>query len=163
VIAAVGGGLWWWFLPPTPAEVANDYRAVAARTLRLDYTTPDAHVLARQFVARGGVPGAVYDLGTMQYQLVGGRVRTTRGEPRTIAVYRGARGESLICEMYFAAPPPRSPIAHRTHNGIDFAIHQDGDVVMVFWREGAVTCVLASTMDPEALIQLAFTKAGRRP
>jgi hypothetical protein len=33
------------------------------------------------------------------------------------------------------------------------------NLTLVFWQEGAVTCVLASDIDPEELAQLAFAKA----
>ena len=48
------------------------------------------------------------------------------------------------------------------HKGIEFTVYRHGDVIMVFWDEGPVTCVLAAIMDPEALLQLAFAKAQRQ-
>ena len=64
--------------------------------------------------------------------------------------------------MYYAAPPSGSPVDRRTHKGIEFTVYRHGDVIMVFWDEGPVTCVLAAIMDPEALLQLAFAKAQRQ-
>ena len=162
VVVAIGGGWLWWLAPPNPPEIARDYSTVAADARGLDYRTADPHELERRFVAHGGVPGRVYDLGMMQYTLVGGRVLAHRGQPGTLAVYQGPRGERVICEMYFAPPPGATPIDRRTHNGIDFTVYRRGDIVMVFWDEGPVTCVLASTMDAEALLQLAFAKAARQ-
>jgi anti-sigma factor RsiW len=158
---AIGGGLAWWLRAPTPTEVADDYVSIDRHTLPLDLTTSDAGALEREFKRRGGVPTRVYDLGMMQYTLVGGRVHGHRGQPGTLAVYRGPRGELVICEMYFARPPSRAPVERRVHNGIEFFVYRRGDVTMVFWDERVVTCVLASTMDQEAVVQLAFAKAMR--
>jgi hypothetical protein len=61
--------------------------------------------------------------------------------------------------MYYAAPPSGAPTERRTHKGIEFTVYRHGNVVMVFWDEGPVTCVLAAIMDSEAVLQLAFAKA----
>lgn len=159
---AIGGGLFWWLAPPSPAEIAKDYALLAAAELHVDYPTTNPSELERRFAARGGVPGRVYDLGMMQYTLVGGRVHAHRGQPGTLALYHGPRGERVICEMYYAPPPRATPIDRRTHNGIEFTVYRQGDIIMVFWDEGPVTCVLASIMDLEALVQLAFAKAARQ-
>jgi hypothetical protein len=63
--------------------------------------------------------------------------------------------------MYFAPPPSRTPVVRRTYNGVEFTVYQHEEVVMVFWDEGPVTCVLAARMDAEALLSIAFAKAGR--
>lgn len=159
LVVTIGAGLWWWFRPPTPVEIARDYVSLAEGTLRIDAATADPRALERYFTAEGGVPNRVYDLDMMRYRLIGGRVQPHRGQPGTLAVYRGDHGERVICEMYFAAPPSRAPGDRRTHNGIEFTVYRQGDVIMVFWDEGPVTCVLAAIMDPEALLQLAFAKA----
>jgi anti-sigma factor RsiW len=159
LVVTIGAGLWWWFRPPTPVEIAGDYVSLAEDTLRIDAATADPRALERYFTAQGGVPNRVYDLDMMQYTLVGGRVQPHRGQPGTLAVYQGARGERVICEMYYAAPPSAAPVDRRTHKGIEFTVYRHGDVIMVFWDEGPVTCVLAAIMDPEALLQLAFAKA----
>jgi anti-sigma factor RsiW len=162
LVVTIGAGLWWWFRPPTPFEIAGDYVSLAEGTLRLDAATADPRALERYFTDQGGVPNRVYDLDMMRYTLVGGRVQPHRGQPGTLAVYRGARGERVICEMYYAALPSEVPIDRRTHKGIEFTVYRHGDVIMVFWDEGPVTCVLAAVMDPEALLQLAFAKAQRQ-
>jgi anti-sigma factor RsiW len=162
LVVTIGAGLWWWFRPPTPVEIARDYVSLAEGTLRIDTATADPHALERYFTAQGGVPNRVYDLDMMRYTLVGGRVQPHRGQPGTVAVYRGANGERVICEMYYAAPPSGSPADRRAYKGIEFTVYRHGDVIMVFWDEGPVTCVLAAIMDPEALLQLAFAKAQRQ-
>jgi anti-sigma factor RsiW len=162
LVVTIGGGVWWWFRPPTPVEIARDYVSLSDGTLRLEAATAAPPTLERYFTARGGVPNRVYDLDMMRYTLVGGRVQPHRGQPGTLAVYRGEHGERVICEMYFAAPPSGTPVDRRTHKGIEFTVYRHGDVIMVFWDEGPVTCVLAAIMDPEALLQLAYAKAQRQ-
>jgi anti-sigma factor RsiW len=162
LVVTIGTGLWWWFRAPTPVEIARDYVSLAEGTVRIEAATADPRALERYFTDQGGVPNRVYDLDMMRYTLVGGRVQPHRGQPGTVAVYRGPHGERVICEMYFAAPPSGTPVHRRTHKGIEFTVYRHGDVIMVFWDEGPVTCVLAAVMDPEALLQLAFAKAQRQ-
>ena len=163
ILLAIAGGLaaWWWHAP-RPAEVGRDYLAVAANTLPLTHATSDPRALQRYYAAQGGVPTGVYDLGMMNYTLVGGRVHPHRGQPGTLTLYEGTNGERLICEMYFAPPPSRAPVARRTSHGVEFTVYRHGETVMVFWDEGPVTCVLVARMEPEALLRIAFAKAGRR-
>ena len=162
LVVTFGTGLCWWFRPPTPVEIARDYVSFAEGTLQVDAATTDPRALERYFTAEGGVPNRVYDLDMMRYTLIGGRVQPHRGQSGTIAIYRGEHGERVICEMYLAAPPSGAPVDRRTHKGIEFTVYRHGDVLMVFWDEGPVTCVLAAVMDPEALLQLAFAKAQRQ-
>ena len=163
VILTIAGGLtmWWWLHAPRPAEVGADFLSVAASALSVDHATSDPRDLQRYYAARGGVPAGVYDLGMMRYTLVGGRVHAHRGQPGTLTIYEGADGQRLICEMYFAPPPSRAALVRRTHNGIEFTVYRHEEVVMVFWDEGPVTCVLMAKMEPGALLRIAFAKAGR--
>jgi len=163
VMLVIAGGLavWWWFHAPRPVEVGRDYLSVAAGTLPVDHNTRDPRDLQRYYTARGGVPAGVYDLGMLGYTLIGGRVHAHRGQPGTLTLYEGTNGERLICEMYFAPPPSRDPIVRRTYNGIEFTVYRHEGVVMVFWDEGPVTCVLVAKMEPEALLRIAYAKAGR--
>jgi anti-sigma factor RsiW len=159
-------GLSWWRLrPPTPAEIANDYVASTRGALPLDYMTPDTQALTRYFSEHGiAFRTRVFDFAMMQYTLVGGRVHMHRALASALFVYRGAHDERMICQMYVAPPPSAAPIARRTHHGIDFTVYRVGEVTLVFWEEDdGVTCVLSSNGDQEALVQLAFAKAERRP
>jgi anti-sigma factor RsiW len=144
-----------------PAAVAQDFAAYHDGTLPLALHTSDGAAVERFFVA-GGAPFAmrVFDLGMMQYQLVGGRVHQLGGRPSALFVYRGPGGRNLVCQMYEGrlADLPRSDDM-REHNGITFQVYRAGTVTLVFWQEGAVVCVLASDADAEAVIQLAFAKA----
>ncbi len=165
LFALIVVGLSWWRLrPPTPAEIADDYVASTQGALALDYSTRDPQALTRYFAEHGiAFRTRVFDLGMMQYTLVGGRVHRHRGLASALFVYRGAHDERVICQMYVAPPPSATPIERRTHNGIDFTVHRVGGVTLVFWEEDdGVTCVLASNGNAEALVQLAFAKAERR-
>jgi len=144
-----------------PDVVARDFAAYRDGTLPLTLHTSDGAAVERLFVA-GGAPFAmrVFDLGMMQYQLVGGRVHRLRGRPSALFVYRGPGGRNLVCQMYEGqlADLPRSDDV-REHNGITFQVYRAGALTLVFWQEGTVVCVLASDADAEAVIQLAYAKA----
>ncbi|HEV8510528.1 MAG TPA: zf-HC2 domain-containing protein [Gemmatimonadales bacterium] len=144
-----------------PEAVARDFTAYRDGTLPLTLHTSDGAAVERLFAA-GGAPFAmrVFDLGMMQYQLVGGRVHRLRSRPSALFVYRGPDGRDLVCQMYEGrlADLPRSDDM-REHNGINFQVYRAGTVTLVFWQEGAVVCVLASDADAEAVIQLAYAKA----
>jgi hypothetical protein len=146
---------------PLPAAVARDFAAYRDGTLRLTLQTSDRLAIERLFVAGGlGYATRVFDLGMMQYQLVGGRVHRRRGSPSALFVYRGPDGRDLVCQMYEGrlADLPRSDDV-REHDGITFHVHRVATLTLVFWQEGTVVCVLASDADAEAVIQLAFAKA----
>jgi hypothetical protein len=53
------------------------------------------------------------------------------------------------------------PIERRTNDSIDFYLHREGELTLVFWQEGGVVCVLVGDGDPEAVLGLAFAKAVR--
>jgi len=144
-----------------PNAVARDFVAYRDGTLPLTLHTSDVAAVERFFVA-GGAPFAMraFDLGMMQYQLVGGRLHRLRGRPSALFVYSGPGDRNLVCQMYEGqlADLPRSDDV-REHNGITFRVYRAGTVTLVFWQEGPVVCVLASDADAEAVIQLAYAKA----
>jgi hypothetical protein len=161
---AIVGGVWWWQRAPTPDDIADDYVAYTQGGRVIDYATPDTQALTRYFVDRGiRFRTRVWDLGMMQYTLVGGSVHSHRGRSSALFVYRGNGGERVICQMYLALPPSAGPSERHTHNGTEFTVHRRGNITVVFWQENdGVTCVLASSGDADALVQLAFAKAERR-
>lgn len=81
-----------------PDAVALDFAAYRDGTLPLTLHTSDGAAVERLFVT-GGAPFAmrVFDLGMMQYQLVGGRVHRLRSRPSALFVYRGPGGRDLVC------------------------------------------------------------------
>ncbi|MGH9162105.1 MAG: anti-sigma factor family protein [Vicinamibacteraceae bacterium] len=158
VVVATLAVLWLRGPSGVPVTVAADFAAARRGTLTLQHTTGDAVALERYFRERG-VAYRVIDLAMMQYSLVGGRVQDVAGHPATVAVYRGPRGELVLCEMYQGRLPVERPVEVRTHEGIEFSVYRVGETTVVVWPEGKVTCILVSDIDPEALIQLAFDKA----
>jgi hypothetical protein len=101
----------------------------------------------------------VFDLGMMQYQLVGGGVHRLGNRASALFAYRGPGGD-LVCQMYqgrLSALPRPDDV--RTQNGIRFQVYRRGARTLVFWQEGEVVCVLASDADAEEVIQLAYAKA----
>jgi anti-sigma factor RsiW len=143
--------------------VANDFAAYSSGALELDLRSSDGEAVESLFAA-GGIEfrTRVFDLGMMQYQLVGGRIHRLRSRPSALFAYRGAGGRSLVCQMYEGrlGELPR-PDEVRQHDGITFQVYRAGRVTLVFWQEGAVICVLASDAESEAVIQLAYAKAGK--
>ncbi len=141
--------------------VARDYADYSTGSLELGLRGPDGAAVESLF-ARGGIAFStrVFDLGMMQYQLVGGRVHRLRGRPSALFVYRGPEGRVLVCQMYegLLADLPRTDDV-REHNGITFRVYRAGALTLVFWQEGGVVCVLASDAESEAVIQLAYAKA----
>ena len=142
-------------------DVASDYAQYSAGRLELGLRSSDGAAVESLFV-RGGIAfrTRVFDLGMMQYRLVGGRVHHLRGRPSALSVYRGPGGIDLVCQMFPGrlAELPRTADV-REHDGIAFQVYRVEGVTLVFWQEGAIICVLASAADSEAVIQLAYAKA----
>ena len=147
--------------PNLPAVMAQDYRAYQAQKLALELSTGDVKQM-EAFFAGHGVPfnTRVFDLGMMNYQLVGGRVQRPGRQPRALFVYRGLTNQQLVCQMY-AGQVGQLPkgATLRENKGIKFYTYQTKGVTAVFWQEGAVVCVLVSDIAPEEVVQLAFAKA----
>ena len=160
MVAAVLAAYW---LKPAalPAVAARDFRAYVAQKLALELSTGDVKAM-EAFFSGHGVPfnTRVFDLGMMNYQLVGGLVQQPGAKPRALFVYRGAADQKLVCQM-FAGKVDELPkgATLRENKGIRFHIYQEDGLTAVFWQEGAVVCVLVSDIEPEKVVQLAFAKA----
>ena len=152
-----------YFLKPAamPEVVARDYRGYQAQQLTLELSTGDVKEM-ETFFAGHGVPfnTRVFDLGMMNFQLVGGRVQQPGARPRALFVYRGPANQKLVCQM-FAGNVDELPkgATLRANKGIRFHIYQKANLTAVFWQEGAIVCVLISDIEPEEVVQLAFAKA----
>jgi anti-sigma factor RsiW len=148
---------------PIHSLVAADFTAYKTGAVKLDIESADPKVIEAYF-ARNGIDfqTRVFDLGMMQYQLVGGRVHRIDGRTSAYFTYRGPGGTSIVCQMYEGRVDELPPTADvREHNGIRFYVHRSENLTLVFWQEGEVVCVLASDAGREAVIQLAFAKAVR--
>src|SRR5260221_568028 len=102
----------------------------------------------------------VFDLGMMNYSLVGGRVEQLGRRARASFIYRGQGNQILLCQMYAGkvAELPSGAV-QRENKGIKFYIYHSNGLTRVFWQEGSVVCVLISDIESEQVIQLAFAKA----
>lgn len=144
-----------------PSEVARDYREYRTEKIRLTLTTADVKEMEK-FFSDEHIPfeTRVFDLGMMNYHLLGGRVHRLDTRKSAFFVYRGEGNAILVCQMYLGAVRelPAGAVL-RENKGIDFYIYRKKDLTVAFWQEGAVTCVLTSEIDSEQLIQLAFAKA----
>lgn len=151
----------WRRAPDLPSAVARDYLAYSSARLPLDLRTADVRKLEGFFAARGiAFETRVFDLGMMGYRVVGGRVHSLSGRPSALFVYEAPGGKLLLCQMYLGRPsdlPPGAVV--REHDGIRFHVYLRDGMTLVFWQEGAVTCVLASHIAAEEVVQLAFAKA----
>jgi hypothetical protein len=147
--------------PDLPTEVARDYREYKTEKIRLTLETADVKEMEK-FFSDEHIPfeTRVFDLGMMNYRLLGGRVHRLDTRESAFFVYRGEGDAILVCQMYLGAVRELPAGAVRRENkGIDFYIYRKQDLTVAFWQEGAVICVLTSEIDSEQLIQLAFAKA----
>ena len=156
-----------WFLSSAPTEIPSqisrafiEYRG---NRLQLDILANDVEEIERGFEAAGvPFPTRVFDLGMMDYQIVGGRVYELEDRPSAFFVYRSSTGNILVCQM-FQGQVSELPVSQRSslreNNGIEFYVYQSEGLTMVFWQEGDVICVLTSDLGSEEVIQLAFAKA----
>jgi len=103
----------------------------------------------------------VYDLGMMQYRLVGGRIVTVGGRKGAAFAYDAPDGRRVVCYMYLGTmaelPPPDE---RRTSKGHEFYVYHDGADTVVFWPEQKVICAFIGDLPSEDVVQLAFAKAS---
>jgi len=145
-----------------PAAVAQDYRRYKAGKLPLLLQTEDVRETEKFFSEEGiTFQTRVFDLGMMNYRLVGGRVHQLINRRSALFVYRGEGNKILVCQMYPGHVTELLPagVVRRENKGIEFYIYRINGLTVVFWQEGAVTCVLSSDINPEEVVQLAFAKA----
>ena len=152
-----------YFLKPIamPEIVARDFRAYAAQQLALELSTGEVKTMETFFASHGvAFNTRVFDLGMMNYQLVGGRVAQPGARPRALFVYRGPANQKLVCEMFVGriGQLPKGATL-RENQGLQFRIYRQGELTAVFWQEGAVVCVLVSDIPRDEIVQLAFAKA----
>ncbi len=147
--------------PKWPEVVTRDFRAYQAQQLALELNTSDVKQMETYFAEHGvAFNTRVFDLGMMNYQLVGGRVQRPGRAPRALFVYRGPANQKLICQMFTGRVEelPKGTTL-RQNKGIQFHTYQKDGLTAVFWQEGAVVCVVVSDIGPEEVVQLAFAKA----
>ena len=161
LIAAVLAGVFVFGRPALPAQVAHDFHAYRSQEITLDLATDDVKQMEEFFTAHGmPFTPRVFDLGMMNYRLVGGRVHRLAAQPSALFVYRGPSGEELLCQM-FPGEVTRLPAGaeRRENKGIEFFTYRKDGTTAVFWQEGAIVCALVSNIEPENVVQLAFAKA----
>ena len=147
--------------PDMPSEVARDYKNYKTDKLPLMLKTEDVKEMEK-FFSEEGIPfkTRVFDLGMMNYRLLGGRAHKLITRKSAFFVYRGKGDDILVCQMYpgRVTELPAGAVL-RENKGIQFYVYRVKDLTIAFWQEGAVICVLTSDMNPEQLVQLAFAKA----
>ena len=161
VALGVFATLQWWGRGTGIADVANAVTRFEAGALPLDIRTTVPAQLEAAFRARGiNFPTRVFDLQMMGFQLVGGTRTRLAGATSALFVYRGPGDRYMLCQMFEGSIDPfiKGASVHQ-RNGIRFYVHRRGKVTEVFWVEGGVICVLASTAESDAVIALAMAKA----
>lgn len=147
--------------PDLPSEVARDYQNYKTDKLLLTFKTEDVKRMEKFFSEEGlSFKTRVFDLGMMSYRLLGGRVHNLGTRKSAFFVYRGKSDAILVCQMYpgQVTELPAGAV-QRENKGTRFYVYRLKGLTLTFWQEGAVTCVLASDIDPEQLVQLGFAKA----
>lgn len=147
--------------PTLPGEVASDFGKYKSERLSLRFRTPDVKTMEKYF-AEQGVPfqARVFDLGMMNYRLIGGRVHQLINRRSALFVYQGEGDKVVVCQMYpgnVRELPPASEV--RQDRGFIFHIYRNQGRTAVFWQERDMTCALVSDIDSEEVIQLAMAKA----
>ena len=151
--------------PDVPARVAEDFVDYSSHRAPLDFTSTSPADVSAYFVRSGiAFETRVFDLGMMQFTLVGGSANEIGGRPSALFAYLGPGGTDLVCQMYVGTTTDLPPANFsRTNDGITFAVHQVGKLTLVFWQEGAVVCVLTSDAPTETVLRLATAKAMKVP
>jgi anti-sigma factor RsiW len=147
--------------PTLPSEVANDFRSYQRGDLPVQLETVDFRAMEQYFAARGvPFPTRVFDLGMMNYRLVGGRVHQLVNRKSALFVYQSDPNKLLVCQMYPGNVSELPPSAEtRQDRGFTFHIYHQNGLTAVFWQERDITCVLVSDISPEQVLQLAMAKA----
>lgn len=162
LIAVAAMGLWRLLpLPDIPSEIARDYRGIRSGTLHLERHSQDPKELDQFFSSRG-MPfrTRVADLGGLHYRLVGGRVHQLINRRSVLYVFQGRSGELLLCEMFVGEMTDlASGGVVRECQNKKFIVWSDKKINLVFWQDGEATCVLASDIDSEQLLQAALLEA----
>lgn len=162
LLIAVAGGVSCWLRPPTIDDIADDYRSRVRPNLRLDYVTSEPAALERYLFGIEPLAFRVPDLTRESYVLVGGGLHQHRGRAVAFAVYRGAHGERVMSETYYAAPPTAVPVHRQSIKGIEFTTYRQDELSIVFWRDGDFTSVFASTGEVKSVVELAVASLERR-
>ena len=143
-----------------PAEVIDTFKAYAAGRRSLEVTTADRATLEQFFDSRLDFHTRVYDLGMMNYRLIGGRTDHLGDHRSAMYVYAGPSNRRLQCQMYRGTVSELpQPSERRSNNDTTFFVYARDAYTAVFWSEGEIICVLASDMPAQDTIALAFAKA----
>jgi len=143
-----------------PSEAIEAYRAFQAGHRSLALTTSDPAALERFFQTHLTFHVRVFDLGMMNYRLIGGRTDQLGGGETAWYVYEGPQNRRLLCQMFRGSLSELpTPSERRDRNGVTFFIYARAAHTAVFWAEADVLCVVVSDMPAEDTIALAFAKA----
>ncbi|MGI8889614.1 MAG: anti-sigma factor family protein [Chthoniobacterales bacterium] len=162
VAAALVAAGYFAFRPSLPEVLAQNFSAYEEQDLQLTMETRDVKQMEIYFDEHDvNFKARVFDLGMMNYDLVGGRVQRLRGQNSALFVYRGPGNHPLLCQMYSGKKEdlPAGAVL-REHKGITFYRYQIRGLTVVFWPEHGMMCGLVSDIAADKVVALAFAKAG---
>ena len=143
-----------------PAAAIRNYENAKRGATSFDFVTTDPAAMEQLFNGRLPFKIRVFDLGMMDYRLVGGRVEEIASHTSAAYTYAGPGNRRLTCAMFRGSlselPEPDERLSH---NEITFLIYRRGAETAVFWIERDLVCVAVSDMPPEDVIALAFAKS----
>ncbi len=133
-------------------DVLAQYRDAQAQAMQLEVRTDKPEELAQYYQRTGVSPSTeiVMDLRALGYRLMGGSVVQLGTAKSTMTLYHGERGW-LLCHRFLAADL-QLPAGGEVVDG-DTYYRVDGLTVCTY-RDGNVTCLMASTMSRDEFIKL---------
>jgi len=157
LMLVLAGGMAGWFLHGAQSGAASmptlaHQAAIAHVVYSPDVRRPveigaDQEVqLVNWLSKRTGVPMRPPKLGTVGYQLVGGRLLPGQSGPVAQFMYEDASGQRLT--LYVSTDQ-----SHNTDTGFRFA--REGDVNVFYWIDGKLGYALSAGMDKGALARIA--------
>ena len=161
--AALAAVLLAWLVASPQQVELPDLAAERYLAVRGDPAEPalDAATLEQRFRTSGvAFHPRVLDLDMLGFRIAGGSAFELGARAAVETLYRGARGQSVLCVMLergAAALPAGGERFER--GGIVFVSFQRGDLTVVAWAEGDVLCMLVAALPREELHALAVAKA----
>jgi hypothetical protein len=147
--------------PGIPALVAEDYMDVAGGLIVAEPHRGPAE-LSSAVSSTGVGPLPVPNLEREGYALAGGRRHELDGRVGLLAVYHNNLQDLLVYEVWEGSTedlPDTRDI--RDTSDHQFLVHQKSTMTLVFWQDGPLVRVVASSLPTEQVVALA-TAAARR-
>ena len=144
-------------------DVVTSGRTWRATTVVPGHVTSDVHDLEGYYAEQLPFGVTVYDLGAMDYDLLGGRVERVADRQSAAFAYQGP-ARRVVCHMFLGSLDELPPDGERrTIDGRTFLVYHDGADTVVFWAEGRVICAFVGDLPADDVVGLAVAKASKAP